>query len=151
MQTANTITRTWLLGLAFLLLPLAAQADFLEQFGDYTVHYNAITTDKLDPEVARGYDIQRSTSRALVTISVIRGTDAVNGEPVTARVTGSATNRAGQTRRLGMREVRDDRAVYYLDVVNVRDEEVLRFDFTVSPDGSDREFEVDFQRQFFID
>ncbi|MFO8155115.1 MAG: DUF4426 domain-containing protein [Pseudomonadota bacterium] len=151
MKSLTPMPRRWLISLTILLLPLVAQADFLEQFGDYTVHYNAITTDKLDPEVARGYGIQRSASRALVTISVIEGEDAVSGEPVTARVKGGATNRTGQTRRLGMREVRDDRAVYYLDTVNVSDEEVLRFEFTVSPDGSGQEFEVDFQRQFFID
>ncbi len=151
MKTFDTTPRNWLIGLAVLLLPLTAQADFLEQAGDYTIHYNAITTDKLEPTVAEAYGIQRSASRALVTISVTRGEDAVSGESVTARVSGQASSPTGQVQRLGLREFQDDDAVYYIDTVRVRDEEVLTFEVQVSPDGERREYDVSFQRQFFVD
>ena len=43
--------------------PVHAQQS--QDFGDYVVHYNALNTNFIPPQVAQGYGIKRSSSRAL--------------------------------------------------------------------------------------
>ena len=46
-----------------------------KDYGDYVLHFNAITTDQLQPEVARAYDIVRSKSQAMLNVTEgLRGT-----------------------------------------------------------------------------
>jgi hypothetical protein len=47
-----------------------AHAEISQKFGPLEIHYNALTTDELLPEVARAYKIERSKTRGLVTMSV---------------------------------------------------------------------------------
>lgn len=61
------------------------------QFGDYTLHINALTTDQLPQEVAKEYRIARSNSRAMLNV-VITKKAVVGDEPVTGRVTANAKN-----------------------------------------------------------
>ena len=49
-----------------------AAAEQSQTFGDYEIHYNALTTDQLSPEVAKAYGIVRSGSRAMLNVSVLR-------------------------------------------------------------------------------
>ena len=81
-----TRTAAALLASFLIALPLPAQAEQARDFGDYVIHYNALTTDFLAPEVARDYGIRRSKHRGLVNISVQKKTAAAAGDPVAARV-----------------------------------------------------------------
>jgi len=50
--------------LAFtMLLPHSAAAENSKDFGEYVVHFNALATDVLPPQVAREYRITRSRNR----------------------------------------------------------------------------------------
>jgi hypothetical protein len=63
--------------LSFLLLfglSLQAPAQQAEDLGDYLVHYNTMNTTLLSPEVARAYNIQRSGTRGLLNIAVLKRT-----------------------------------------------------------------------------
>lgn len=66
----------WRLGkLVVFILALSTaeiQAEQFKNFGDYTVHFSAFTTDILTPEVAKSYRIPRSKNRALLNISVLK-------------------------------------------------------------------------------
>lgn len=139
------------LGLALCLLALAAgpaRAESFKDFGEYRVHYNAFTSDMLTPEVARNYGIQRSGYRAVLNIAVQReGSEGY--VPVTAEISATATNLNAQMRRLDLREVREDQAVYYITDFEVANEEVLDFDVRVRPRGEEREFGLRFRQQFF--
>jgi len=39
-----------------------------KEFGNYIIHVNALTTDQLPTEVARGYKISRSKNRAMINV-----------------------------------------------------------------------------------
>lgn len=137
-----------------LLIAAAANAEQSEDIGDYVVHYNTMSTRLLPPEVARAHDIQRSSSRALLNIAVLKKNDEA-GEmptPVTAEVTASAVNMTGQRRNIRMREVTEQDAIYYIGTFRVHDEERLDFTVRVTPAHSDRSpSEIRFRQQFFVD
>ena len=89
-----------------MLLPLTSPAEQSQTFGDYTIHYNAFTTDILEPSVARIYKIPRSKNRVLLNISVLKKVMGTTGQPVTAKIQATATNLSAQVKTLEMREIR---------------------------------------------
>lgn len=132
--------------LALLALPLQAAAERYKEFGDYQVHYNAIATGLLQPDVARGYGIVRSRNRGLLTVTVLR-----DGEPVAARVSAEALNMQSQLRRIALQEVREGQAVYYIGTFPVDHLEKLRFRLDITPRGGDRELELVFDQRFYTE
>lgn len=127
----------------------SAVADQSKTVGDYTIHYSAFTTDTLPQSVARTYDIQRSSHRALLNVAVLKKVMGTTGQPVTARISGNATNLNAQLRRLEFRELGEGEATYYIAVFPVKNDEVLNFSLTVQPDGSNQIIPLEFQQQFF--
>ena len=120
------------------------------EFDNYVVHYNVINTTFLSPEVARAYDVRRSSNRAMVNISVMeRGENGL--QAVSAEVTGSATNMNDQMRSLRFREIQDGDAIYFLSEVTVRSGETLDFAIDIAPEGSERVLPVRFARDFYVD
>ena len=119
--------------------------------GDYVVHFSAQTTDQLEPEVARAYDIVRSKSRAMLNVSVVRKSDS---QSVPATVTVKTTNLTGQLKNITMRRIEepgDTVAVYYIGETSVANRETLMFDISVKPEGQSAVSEVRFKRQFYTD
>lgn len=135
--------------LAFAALPVAAEQAV--STGDYTIHYNAVPSELLEPAVASAYDIRRSRNRALLNVSVLKKNMGLTGQPVRARVTASATNLNAQLRQVPMREIADQGAIYYIGLVPIHDQEVLKFTIEVQPEGEDAPTVVRFEQQFFID
>lgn len=138
--------------LAFFALVLAvsgAQAEQSQDFGDYVVHFNAIGTDLLPPKVAKEYGIRRSNQRAMLNIAVQKKKLGTSVQPVTARVTASALNLAGQAKDIEMREIREPYAIYYIGEFSVSNEETLKFTVDVTPEGSTDSLTVKFRQQFF--
>lgn len=136
--------------LAFLLIftPVQAQQN-AQQFGDYVIHYNAVNTDFLTPEVAKNYGIQRSKNRVLVTVSVLKGKMGVAGQPVAAKVSAHTANLSDQTKNLTMREVRDGEAIYYIDTFSVSNEETMDIFVTATPVDGGPKMSIKFRKQFF--
>mgnify|MGYP001561345098 FL=1 len=130
-----------------------ALAEQSSTFGDYTVHYSAFTTDILTPEVAKAYGIQRSKSRALLNISVLKKVMGTTGQPVRAKVQATATNLSAQLRQLSVRELIDEQndggAIYYIAETAVADAETLKFSITVTPAEASASTTVTFDQQFF--
>jgi len=136
-----------LFALALLLAVPAARAQQAQVFGGFTVHYNALNTSQLTPQVAQTYGIQRSSTRALLNITVLRGTD-----PVTARVSASGKNLTGQIKEIAMRRVEEGSdAIYYIGEFRVNNLETYDFTVNVSPQGSSETFEVKFRQQFYTE
>ncbi|MYF70586.1 MAG: DUF4426 domain-containing protein, partial [Proteobacteria bacterium] len=54
----------------------------MQEFGDYTLHFNALTTDQLPAEVAQRHGIVRSGNRAMLHVSILRKREGAVGEPV---------------------------------------------------------------------
>ena len=110
------------------LAALSARAENSQDFGDYVVHFNALTTDLLPPKVAAEYKIKRSGNHAMLNVVVLRKVLGTSGQPVTATVTGIASNLTGQQRTLELREIREPNAIYYIadfDVGRLADEGIV--------------------------
>lgn len=125
-----------------------AQAERMISAGAFEVHYNAIPTTQITPEVARAQGITRSAQRALVNIAV-RHRVGQSDTAVTARVEGQARNDVGQTQTLWFREVREGDAIYYLAEPRIELETPIRFDIEVLPEGAERPIVLRFSDQFF--
>ena len=116
--------------------------------GDHIVHFSALSTDQLPPDVARNYNIVRSKNRAMLNVSVLRESDQV---AVTANVTVKTVNLTGQLKNITMRRINEQEAIYYIGEVAVANRETLIFDISITPDGVDSSSDVRFKRQFFTD
>ncbi|MGL6289759.1 MAG: DUF4426 domain-containing protein [Silanimonas sp.] len=105
------------------------------QSGEFTVHYNAMPSTQLTPEIATRYGITRSANRALLNVSVMKGPRATEAVAVPARIDAAATNPNGQRQALRLREVRDRGAIYYLGEARIDERDTLDFELTVTPEG----------------
>lgn len=117
-------------------------------FGEYVLHFNAIRTDSLTPEVATAYGIVRSTNRALVNISIVKKADGTPGNPVPGKVTVDAVNLNAQLKDLTLREVREGNAIYYIGDVAIAGQETLVFTVNATPEGTNTPLSLRFQREF---
>ncbi len=119
-------------------------------FGDHVLHFNAIPTDTLTPEIARSYGITRSANRILLNISILKETEGTLNVPVTGKVSASAVNLNGQAKNLSLREIREGDAIYYIGDVSISGEEALVFSIEAQPtDATGAPLRVRFQRQFY--
>ena len=120
---------------------MAAQPleETFKDFGNYEVHYNALRTDELTPEIARNYGIQRSSNRVMLNVTVLRKeAEHAPRKPVEADVTVDAYNLNGQLKDLEMRRVSEGEAIYYIGEVSISGTEILVFDISVTPAGTKR-------------
>ncbi|NND59072.1 MAG: DUF4426 domain-containing protein [Gammaproteobacteria bacterium] len=118
-------------------------------FGEYVLHYNALTTDMLPAEVASTFNISRSKSRAMLNIVMLRKVEGTLGQAVEGTVVARTSNLTGQLKNLPLRPVVDGDAIYYIGEIGVTDGEVLIFDIEAKPEGSETPMQVKFQQQFF--
>lgn len=119
-------------------------------FGDYVMHFNALTTDQLTAEIAQRHGIVRSNSRALLNVSILRKEDGTAGVPVAADVEVSASNLTGQLKNVTLKEVREETAVYYLAECAVANAETLIFSIAATPENEDSPLSVRYRKQFFL-
>lgn len=122
-----------------------------KDFGDYVVHFNALRTDQLTPDIAREYEIVRSQNRVLLNVSILQKADGSTGTPVTGAVSASAINLSGQLKGMALREVRESEAIYYIGELAVSNEETLIFTIDVTPLNEASRFTIRFKKQFFTD
>lgn len=138
--------------LGLLILSATAQAQQARDFGDYVVHYNALNTDLLSPQVAQQYGIRRSSSRAMLNVTVLEKQPGEPGNPVRAAVEGSAKNLTGQIRDIEFREIEESAdAIYYIGELSVRNMETFDFTVRVTPEGADETLTVKFRQQFYTE
>ena len=132
-------------------IDVLASTESSKDFGEHVVHFNALTTSQLTPEIAREYDIVRSENRALLNVSILRKLENGATRAVSGAVAASAVNLTGQLRNLLVREIREGDAIYYIAETPVSDGETLVFTLDVTPQNEASRFTVRFQKQFFGD
>jgi hypothetical protein len=137
-----------LLALA-LFLPFAVQAEQAQKFGDVEIHYNALSTNDLAPEVARNYKVTRSKSRGLLTISVLKKNSMGASFPVPAEVKVNAITVYNQLVSVDMREIKEGGAIYYLGEYGIVPTESLKFNISVKPEGSAQPYSFEYQQSFY--
>lgn len=136
----------------FLALSASAKAQQSQDFGEYVVHYNALNTNLIPPQVAQGYGIKRSSSRVLLNVTILKKVMDTPGTPVKARVVASATNLTGQRRDIEIREINDaEGAIYYLGELPVNNLETFNFVVEATPNGEDEPLTVKFLKQFYTE
>ena len=125
-----------------------AHAEISQKFGPLEIHYNALTTDELLPEVARAYKIERSKTRGLVTMSVLKQNRIGAPSPVPAKLTVYVTTLSQQLANVEMREIREGTAIYYLGEFRVTPPDTLKFTATVEVAGEPKR-EMVFNQKFY--
>lgn len=110
--------------LASLILVSTVSAEQKKTLGDWEVHYIAFPSTFLTPEVARTNGITRSTTQAVVNISVL---DSRSKEALDVDVSGSARNLLGTNKALDFKTVKEGKAIYHLATISFDDKEMLRF------------------------
>ncbi len=112
--------------------------------GDHEAHYVVFPSMFLSADIADSYGITRAPNLSLVNLSILDS--AGDGTAVT--VSGEVKNLLGQLSPLTFREIREDRALYYIAEVRHADREVLRFSIAISPPG-DSAYQLEFQQELF--
>jgi hypothetical protein len=121
-----------------------------QEFGNYEVHYNALRTDMLTPEIARSYGIQRSSSRVMLNVTILRKeADHAPRKPVDGAVQVDAYNLNGQLKNIDIRRLSEGDAIYYIGEVSISGVEILVFEITVTPTGETTPLKVKFKREFY--
>ena len=151
MLLINKVLHSFLL--AFLVVfTTAAYAGEMKTTQGYLIHYNALNTELIPPEVARHYQITRSKSRALLTVVVLKPSSEKELLPksVLAQVTAQAVNLNQQLKTIDMQRIQEGEAIYYTGVFSVTNEEILDFTIKVQPENQSKPEEITFRQQFFV-
>jgi hypothetical protein len=137
----------WLALIPILFISVA-QAEQAEKFGNVEVHYNAMLSTDLLPEVAKAYKIDRSPTRGIVTISVLKKNAMGVAQPIPAKLSAYLVNLSNQLGDIDMREIREGNAIYYLGEFRIVPPNTLKFTVTVEVAG-DPKREVNFSQKFY--
>ncbi|HEY0686924.1 MAG TPA: DUF4426 domain-containing protein [Steroidobacter sp.] len=130
-------------------MPAQALDETFKDFGNYEVHFNALRTDELTPDVSRVYGIQRSANRVMLNVTVLRKeAEHAPRKPVEATVAVDAYNLNGQLKDIEMRRVSEGEAIYNIGEVSISGTEILVFDINVTPTGESTPFNVKLKREF---
>ena len=133
------------------LFAMTASAEQFTRVGDYDIHYSAINSSFLTPEVAQANNIQRSANRGLVNVSVRERQEDGSTLPVNASVQGHVSGLTGAQEPLNFRTVHEGDATYHLAPFTLRDDEAMRFELSVRYDRNAAPEPVSFIQRFYID
>jgi hypothetical protein len=120
-----------------------------ENFGDYTVYYQAVNSAFLKADIARQYGIVRSDRRAFLNISVMKKQADGTMQAVAASVSGGKRNLLGQVGDLAFREIREEKAIYYIGEFEYSNAEIIRFRLEVEPENSGSVHEISWETRVY--
>ena len=145
-----------LLGVSLLCAMLASPPEIAAQqfvdLGDFVVHYNALSTDHIPPQIAQAYSIRRSSNLAMLNVTVLRKEADGTETPMQAKVEANAVNLTGQRRTLEMREIPDaGGAVYYIGILSVYNLETIKFTVNLDIEGLEEPAFIEFRKQFYTE
>lgn len=129
-----------------LLFSYQVNAEQKRVLGNWDVHYIALNTTFLTPQVAKQYGIVRSKFNALINISVLDRKDKTAQSPV---LTGEAKNLLGVIKKLTFKQVTEGKSIYYLAVLPFSDQEQYRISIDIN-DGLEQRT-LKFQHKFYAD
>jgi len=120
-----------------------------KDFGNYEMHFNAVRTDFLQPEVAREFGIKRSQNRVMLNVAILHKEAAhAPRKPVEAKVDVDCYNLNGQLKNMEIRRVTEGDAIYYIGEVTIAGDEILVFDITATPTGETAPLDAKLKREF---
>ena len=144
----NIMNKLLLITLFDLSVVMTSSAENMKKMDDINVHYIALGSTFLTPEIAKAYGIERSRYKGLVNISVLDNTQ--DGNPSkTVTINGKARNDVGQIKSLDFTEVKEGDAVYYLAQVSYTNKETIYFDINITDKG--KQHNLKFSQKFYVD
>ena len=126
-----------------------SMAEQKQSFGDYDVHYMALTSSELDKDVAKLYGITRSRNLGYMMISVMK--NGVSEMPVAwdGKLEAEMSNLIGQKRTLEFTRIQETDALYFYSTFDFYDKNHYRFHVKVTPQGEKRTYDVKFDQKFY--
>jgi hypothetical protein len=138
----------WLKATAVLtLVATSAMAEQSKDFGDYTIHFQAVPTEMLPAAVAREQGFVRSKQQWLLNVTVLKDNDAT-GVAVPAAVTVTARDLVGKPRAIALKKVDEGDTVYYIGTFRVTHDDLWRFALSATPEGSAKPLELTWEQRF---
>jgi hypothetical protein len=119
--------------------------------GDYSIYYSAITSETLDPDVAKVYGIQRSNRAGLLNVSVMKTQPDGPSRNVPAQVEASGRTGQGPKGLIAMREIRVGDGISYVGQFPIENEQIVDFEIQVTPPAAPEPTMIELQEQFFVD
>lgn len=135
-----------LLFLTFSIFTLPSNAEQKVALGTWDVHYMALNSTFLTPQVAQQYGIVRSKFNGVINVSVL---DKQSQKAQSLVVSGQAKNLLGVVKELTFKEVQEGEAIYYLAVLSFSDQERYRITLGLN-DGSNKQ-EFTFEHKFYAE
>ncbi|SEQ92451.1 protein of unknown function [Amphritea atlantica] len=129
----------------------SASAEQMVSHGDYMIHYNAFNSSFIEPDIASAYGIERSKTKGLLNISVLKKQADGTTKPVSAIVSGDVTNLISQRQTLKFMKIEETNALYYIGEYGFTDDQVLRFNLQVQPDPNQPAYTINFEQRFYVD
>ncbi|OEY66476.1 DUF4426 domain-containing protein [Marinobacter sp. X15-166B] len=134
------------LGLAGLSAQVAAE---VVDFGAHQVHYSVFPSTFLSPEVAAANNLNRSRAIGIVNVSVMQKNELGGLQTVPAQMEGRVINDIQQVRFLAFRRIKEGDAIYFIAEFQYREAELLTFQITARPTGSNAELPVRFAHTLY--
>jgi hypothetical protein len=122
-------------------------AEQFQQFNKLEVHYIALPSTFIQPDIAKQYSIKRSSYNGLINISILDNTQ--DKKAVSAQLTGTGNNLIGQTQQLQFTEIKEGDAIYYLAEYPYTNEEIVNFEINIKTDAASNTLK--FQHKFYAD
>ncbi len=120
-----TIRRALLLLAA--VLATQAQANDRYSTRDIELYSVALPTTELTAEAAKNYNVERSPTRGLLTVTLVKKGKSGGNETVVGQVYAGAINLNNNLSNIPIREVHEGGSVYYLGEFQVATPDTLRF------------------------
>lgn len=138
--------RCLLAGLVLLMFSVGVGAEQDVRGEGFVVHYSAINTNALPPDVAERLGVKRRASHALILLSPRR---EASDEPAAAVASGTVRRLTGQRQDLAWRAVASGAQQDLIAEFEILDGERLAFDISVKPEGASYPLVVRFNQQFY--
>ncbi|MDD8059369.1 DUF4426 domain-containing protein [Shewanella sp. ER-Te-42B-Light] len=103
-----------------------AHAEQKQQVGNFDIHYMALNSTFITPQIAKTYGIERSGYNGLVNITVLN-TQLPGNPAVAVEISGVANNLIDARMTLDFKEIREGNAIYYIAEVPFRDDQEVNF------------------------
>jgi hypothetical protein len=145
----NIILIAAALMLLLLLVPRHGHGQSVQDFGDYIVHYSAISTQQLPADAAAQYGIARAGDRGLLNIAV----EPKHGDAamVRADIRATVSDLTGHSQPVRFHETNENGAFDYLGEFPLNGSGSYLFTVSVTPPGAAHAYVVKFNRDYVVD
>lgn len=138
-----------IIGFLFALLSVSFTSSAEQKYvkGNWDIHYIALPSTFLKPDVAKEYGLTRSKYQAVINISVLDNSNKDKAQR--AYVSGFAKNLIGQNSKLSFKQVEEGQAIYYLAQLQYYDNEPV--EITVDVQQGERKEQIKFKKKFYVE